>query len=131
MEIVILKTNTNFSDNKKIFNAMEKLGHYLVGFVALGELKGIAEIDGYNFYPVEYIHRLKYDLTLIDKRFDEINPFLPALVHYKVPMHKVRTYMWFLQQLITRKYENVADPVIQQTLAYWQNHELSVFNQHF
>ena len=32
---------------------------------------------------------------------------------------------------MTLKYENVADPVIQQTLVYWQTHELSVFNQHW
>ena len=28
------------------------------------------------------------------------------------------------------KYENFLDPVIQETLHYWQSHELSVFNQH-
>lgn len=131
MDIVILKTNTNFSDNKKIFNAMEKLGHNLVGFVALGEFDGIAEIDGYNFYPVEYIHRLKYDLALIDRHIGEINTFFPALVNYKVPLNKLHTYMWLLQQLMILKYSHIEDPVIQETLKYWKENELSVFNQHF
>ena len=131
MNIVIIKTNTNFNDNKKLFGAMEKLGHNFVGFVALGKLNDIAEVDGCNFYPVEYIHRLKFDLALIDKNVGDINNYIPALLHYKFPMHKVRTYLWLLQQLMARKYENFADPFIQQTLAYWQTHDLSVFNQHY
>ena len=131
MNIVIIKTTNNFDSNKRIFGALEKLGHNLLGFVALYEINGITKIDGYNFYPVDYIHRLKFDLALLDQHSGIIGAVFPSLVHNKFPMHKVRTYMWLLQQIMIRKYEESADPVIQETLKYWRNHELSVFNQHF
>ncbi|MBQ9487502.1 MAG: hypothetical protein IJU91_06870 [Selenomonadaceae bacterium] len=131
MNIIILKTNTYFGNNKQLFDAMEMLGHNFTGFVALGKLEGdIAEVDGHNFYSIEYIHRLKYDLALIDRDIDVAKNFIPLLMHLNVPLHKVRTYYWLLQQIMINKYENIADPVIQETLAYWKNHELTVFNQH-
>ena len=131
MDIVIIKLNTNFYENKNFFGAMEKLGHNFVGFVALGHVDGIPEIDGYNFYSAEYIQRLKYDLALIDCNMGDVKKYLPALAHFKVPLNKLRTSKWLLQQLISRKYEDVQDPVIQETLRYWQTYDISVFNQHF
>ena len=41
-----------------------------------------------------------------------------------------KSYLWLLKQLMTKKYEDFADPTIQETLEYWKTHELSVFNQH-
>lgn len=130
MNIVILKTSANFNDNKKIFNAIERLGHNLVGFVALGTIPDIVEVEGYNFYPIEYIQRLKYDIALIDCGIASAQNYVPLLVHFKIPLHKVGTFYWLLKQLFFKKYEDIKDPVIQETLAYWQTHELDVFNQH-
>lgn len=130
MNLVILKTNTYFGNNKKLFDAIERLGHNFVGFVALGKLDGIAEVEGYNFYSIEYIHRLKYDFILIDQAVDEARKLVPLLTHLNIPLQKVRTYYWLLQQIIIKKYEDNSDPIMQETLAYWQHHELDVFNQH-
>ena len=130
MDIIILKTSANFNDNKKIFSAIERLGHNLVGFVALGKIPDIVEVNGYNLYPIEYLQRLKYDIALIDCKLSDAKKFLPLLVHFKVPLQKVGTFYWLLKQLFFRKYEDTNDPVIQKTLQYWQNHELDVWNQH-
>ena len=130
MNIIILKTSANFNDNKKFFNAIERLNHNFVGFVALGTIPEIVEIDGYNFYPIEYLQRLKYDLALFDCNLDDAQRFAPLLAHFNVPFHKVNTFNWLLKQLFSMKYGDIKDPVIQETLAYWQNHELDIWNQH-
>ena len=124
MNLVILKTNAYFGNNKQIFDAMELLGHNFLGFVALGEMDNIAEVDGCNFYPTEYIHRLKYDLALIDQTVEVAQQFVPLLANLNIPLYKIRTYYWLLQQIMIKKYEDI------KTLAYWEDHELSVFNQH-
>lgn len=131
MNIVILKTNAYFGNNQKLFDAMEMLEHNFVGFIALGSFDGIAEVEGQNFYPIEYIHRLKYYLALIDQSVEAAQQLVPLLNNLNIPLHKVRTYYWLLQQIMIKKYENIEDPMIQETFKYWQNHELSVFNQHF
>ena len=122
MNIVILKTTTDFKTNKRNFTAMEKLGYNFVGFVALGKFGGIAEIDGYTVYPIEYIHRLKYDIVFIDCYVENVEQFLPAILQFNVPLDKLRTSQWLLQQMMILKYSHIEDPVIQETLKYWEDH---------
>lgn len=56
---------------------------------------------------------------------------VPRMVELGVGTNEqFKNYLWLLQRLMIARYEDCADPVIQETLEYWKTNPLSVFNQH-
>ena len=131
MKLLILKTQQWADEVYDIFlDAIEKLDFNLVAFVTLIETEKFDTFKGYANFPRTHIDKIDYDFLLIDCYVDLAKELFPFLQSLNVPLHKVRTVFWLLQQMMIKKYEYCGDKEIQETLKFWETHELSVFNQH-
>ena len=116
---------------KKIFELTDRLSIDVIGFTSLNPDDDFKKLCGYTIFPADAIVMLKFDKILIgDTNENTIGEFREIFLDLNVPAEKTVGIFWLLQQIMTKKYEDVRDPVIQETLAYWKNNPLSVFNQH-
>ena len=130
MKIIVLRfpyAPEHFLNNACLM--AERLGWDIEGIVSfdLNE-KGTSK---YPIYPLNEINNLSWDVAIYgceDKDFAEIRPRMIELGIGKEEQFK--NNFWLLKNLMTKKYEDFADPVIQETLEWWKTHDLSVFNQH-
>ena len=122
-----LTTNKNYSHLIKYISDLE---YNLIGFISLDNQRISEKIDGYPVYPLNYLHILKYDIAVLNTHFGAAQNIFPTFAKMNFPVEKFRAVHWILQQFMIKKYEDIQDPVIQETLNYWKNHELTVFNQH-
>ena len=132
MRLLIFHTGRISQDRyENFFKLIEELNHKLIGFTSFNEKNSFRKIGEYTAYPPDSITMLKYDKILISEySLLQINQLKKKFIDMGVPEQKIAGIYWLLKQVMIEKYEDIADPVIQETLAYWQNHELSIFNQH-
>ena len=132
MRLLIFHTGRISQDRyEKFFKLIEKLNHHLIGFTSFNEKNSFRKIGDYTAYPQDSITKLRYDKILISEySWVQLNTLKKTFIDMGVPAEKICSIYWLLKQVMIKKYEDIADPVIQETLTYWQNHELSVFNQH-
>ena len=131
MKLLIFSTGKDIAEYQKFFTLIEKLNYELIGFTTLNPDDAFKTIEGYTIYPADAIVMLKFDKVLIDNlNFAQIAAFKQIFANLGVPPEKTSSIYWLVQQAMTMKYEDFPDPAIQETLAFWKNHELSVFNQH-
>lgn len=130
MNLLILDYTENEKNYDGIFKVAKNLCHNIIGFVSLDNKRIFETVEGYTIFPLNSMHFLKYDLVLVNFEYLISRETLSKLAKLNIPTHNVRTVYWLLQQLMIKKYEDIQDPVIQETLHYWKNHELTVFNQH-
>ena len=110
---------------------VERLGWDVAGVVSFDLNEKETSYKNFPIYPLNEINNLSWDVAIYaceGKDFAEIRPRMIELGIGKEEQFK--NNFWLLKNLMTKKYEDFADPVIQETLEWWKTHELSVFNQH-
>ncbi|MBQ7705331.1 MAG: hypothetical protein IJT73_07910 [Selenomonadaceae bacterium] len=130
MNLLIFGDPSSNKDYTPIFNAIEKLEYHLIGFLSDDAEKSFQSVNGYMFYPMAFVYILDYDFLLIDCPSENLPSIIEQAPNLEVPKEKIKSIYWLLQQLMIKKYEDLKEPVIQETLKYWKKNELTVFNQH-
>ncbi len=109
----------------------EQLAWDVEGIVSVSLKEEMTSIKGYPVYQLNKVTDLSWDIAVLACYKDVFNDVVPRMVELKIgTANQFKNYLWLLKQLMIKKYEDFADPVIQETLEYWKTHELSVFNQH-
>lgn len=90
-----------------------------------GEWLGKKVYAPYELSCVEGIDKV---IIMSDLYYDEIKDGL--VYWHKIPESKIENIYYLLKILMTEKYQNSVDVDIQNTLKYWENNDISVFNQH-
>ena len=132
MKIIILK----FPYAKEFFCGIacymaERLEYEIEGVVSFDLAEKENSYEGWPIYPLNEIGKLSWDVAIYgceEKDFNEIRPRMIELGIGKSEQFK--NMFWLLKNFMTKKYEDFADPDIQETIEYWKTHEISVFNQH-
>ena len=110
---------------------VERLGWDIAGVVSFDLNEKETSYKNFPIYPLTEINNFSWDVAIYgceDKDFEEI---LPRMIELGIGKEEqFKNNFWLLKNFMTKKYEDFADPVIQETLEYWKTHELSVFNQH-
>ena len=133
MRLVILKI-PHLPDAlcEKLCAAAERLEYEIAGVVSLEKNPSTAKIGGHSVLPLIKIFDMERDAVII--ACDDGNFFdavVPQLVKLGIGSREhFKNYFWLLKQIMIAKYEDCADPVIQDTLIYWQTHDIGIFNQH-
>ncbi len=132
MRIVILKLPylaPEFCEG--ICNAAEQLEYDIAGIVSLEKNISTTSVKSYPVRPLNEIYNLSWDIAVAacyEETFDDI---VPHMVDLKIgTAEQFKNFLWLFKQLMMVKYEDCADPIIQETLNYWQTHKLSFYNQH-
>lgn len=117
---------------ERICAAAERFNCEIVGVISLEKKPSTTSVKGYPVLPLIKIFDLKWDAAIL---VCEDENFFSATVRRLIKLgigtrEKFKSPLWLLKQIMTAKYENCADPVIQETLEYWRTHDISVFNQH-
>lgn len=132
MKIIILKflNAPEFFLNVSCF-MVGKLGCDVAGIVTFDLNDKETSHEGYPIYPLTDIKNLSWDVAICACPENYFVNILPRMVETGMGRREqFKSYLWPLQQFMTKKYEDFADPAIQETLEWWKTHELSVFNQH-
>lgn len=133
MKIIVMKfpqTEPGFCE--KICSAAEQLAFDVEAIVSVSSKETLTSIKGYPVRSLKDVFDLSWDAAVLACDEDFFNGVVPRMVDLKIgTADQFKNSLWLLKQLITKKYEDFADPTIQETLEYWKTHELSVFNQHF
>ena len=100
MKLLILDSTAAAKNYEHIFKAVDTLEYNLIGFISLDNQRIFETVEGYTIYPLNYIHILNYDFALLNCYFDTAQNFAPELSKLNIPLHKVRTVYWLLQQIM-------------------------------
>ena len=112
---------------EKLCKLAEKL-EYDIEIFPLDEREG-ENIKNYPVRSLAEMQNFSWDAVILVFISDMAKDFF--LDVNKSPFTKpFRNSRWLLKQFMIKKYEDVNDPAIQETLEYWKTHELTVFNQH-
>ena len=116
---------------EKLCGIAEKLEYDIAGIVSLDLEEKLTSIKNYPVYPLNEILNLSWDVAVFACDENISKDIVPRMIDLQIgTKDQFKTHFWLLQQLMIKKYEDVADPAIQETLEYWKTHELSVFNQY-
>lgn len=132
MKVVVIKFA--YSDTKlceRICRAAERLAYEIQGVVSFDTEEKMTSICDYPVFPLKEIGKLSWDAAILACTADIYDEFVPQMVDLKIgTAEQFKDWSWLLKQTMIAKYEDCADPVIQETLEYWKTHGISVFNQH-
>ena len=132
MKIIVLHSEAMAgAEYERIYRLVEELGFEIVGAVRADGQENFSNFNDYVVYPLKYIFILKWDLILIPALSDNIVGVAEHFSNIGISAEKLVDYCWLLKQKMIRKYEDINDPVIQETLKYWETNPLTIFNQHF
>ena len=132
MRLVIMKLPyVNPDLCEKICRLAEKLEYDIAGIVSLDLEEKLTSIKGYPVYPLNDISSLSWNAAVFACDENVYDDIVPRMIDLRIGTEdQFKTRFWLLQQFMIKKYEDVADPVIQETIEFWKTHELSVYNQH-
>ena len=134
MRVIFAVTNSMpLEVYEKICSLAEELGYEILGFIDFRNTgENFSTFAGYPLYPYYYINGLKWDIMFVGwHEAADFSRFMSVL-DINLEGRSVFGILWLLKQKMTRKYEDVQDPDIQETLRYWKNgNPISVFNQYF
>ena len=132
MRIVLLKhPGEMLTFCEKICVMAEKLEYDIAAILSLDKHEQLTSLRGCPVCPLREIIDLSWDVAVCAFRKKFSDKTIPGLRKLKIGQpEQFKDCFWLLQQFMIKKYEDSADPIIQATIAYWQTHELSVFNQH-
>lgn len=132
MKIIILKLPYSAAEIcETICNMAERLEYEIAGIVSFDKRETLKSIKDYPIRSPLQIYDLSWDIAICTYDAEDFKNLLPRMIELGIgTREQFKDRKWLLLQLMIRKYEDFADPVIQETLAYWKTHELSVFNQH-
>ena len=131
MRIAVIKFPYDTSELcEKVCNMADRLA-YDVGVFSLDLNEQQTSVNGHAIHPFNDIKKFSWDAAVLACLNDTFIDVVPRMVELGVGTNEqFKTYLWLLQQLMIARYEDCADPVIQETLEYWKTHDISVFNQH-
>lgn len=108
-----------------------RLGCEVSGVVTFDLNEKETSCEGYPIYPLNEIKNLSWDVAIYCCEDDDFAEILPRMIELGIgTREQFKNDFWLLQQFMIKKYEDCADPAIQETLEWWKTHELSVYNQH-
>lgn len=108
-----------------------RLGCEVSGVVTFDLNEKETSCEGYPLYPLNEIKNLSWDVAIYCCEDDDFAEILPRMIELGIgTREQFKNVFWLLQQFMIKKYEDCADPAIQETLEWWKTHELSVFNQY-
>jgi len=115
----------------KFCELAEKIEYDIAGIVSMDLEEKSTSIKKYPVYPLNEILNLSWEAAVFvcdDNIFKDISKSMVDLgIGTK---EQFKNCYWLLQQYMIKKYEDFADPSIQEILKYWQTHDLSIFNQY-
>ena len=116
---------------EKVCNMADRFACDVAGIFSLDLNEPMTSINGHSVYPFDYIKKFSWDVAVLACVNDTFVDIVPRMVELGVGTNEqFKNYQWLLQQLMIAKYEDCADPAIQETLEYWKTHDISVFNQY-
>lgn len=132
MRIVVFKfPNVSPTYLQAICQIAHRLEYDIEGFVSMDPNDTATSFDDYPIYPLTEINKLSWDAAVLACSKTIFKEIVPRMVALKIGTeNQFKSIFWPLQQLMIQKYEDFADPVIQETLEYWKTNDVSVFNQH-
>ncbi len=116
---------------RQVLRGIENILKYveIVGFIDNDDAKYGAEFYGGTIYHPGQIQKLNYDkICILLTRFQQVYDQL--VYGYQVPPEKIIGREELLKYLMTEKHRYTTDSDIQDTLKYWEDNQLSYFNQH-
>ena len=114
-----------------IFHMARQLEYDIAGVVTFDLAEKETSYKGCPIYPLNDINNLNWDIAIYACDENDFNDIRPRMIELGIGKNEQFKNMFrLLQQLMMIKYEDCADPVIQETLAWWKTHGISVFNQH-
>ena len=132
MRIVVLKfpyVSPRFCE--MICSMSERLEYEIAGVVSFDLNEKFTSYQNYPIYPLNDIGRLSWDVAIYGCEDEDFKDLLPRIVELGIgKREQFKNLFWLLKQFMIKKYEDFDEPTIQETLRYWQTHELTVFNQH-
>lgn len=132
MRIIIMKlpyVDIDFCE--RFCGLAERLSHEIVGIVSLDVEEKMSSIKGYPVYPLKKIFNLQWEAATFASNYDVCDGLATRMIKLGMgTREQFKNYLWLLRQCMIKKYEDFDDPAIQETLAYWKTHDISVFNQH-
>ena len=132
MKVVLMKFPYDEAILHKAYEMSEMLAYDIVGVISCDLNETSKFYNGYPVFPLMEIFNLSFDAAIAACDDETFNTNVPKFVKLGMgTKEQFKDLFWLLQQFMIKKYEHIADPVIQRTLKYWETHELSVFNQHF
>lgn len=95
-----------------------------------GSVKNFVKGRKLIVYSPKVLQDLEFDKLIImsDIRYEEIKDFLVYWHH--VDKNKIEDKLYLLKLLLLEKYKGTKDFEIQEILKYWEQNEISVFNQY-
>lgn len=132
MRIVLLKfPGEDVAFCEKICDLAEKLAYDVEAVVSLDKREPLTSFRGYPVRPLRDIIDLSWDVAICVCSTEIFDTVIPNLLRLKIGrQEQFKNCYWLLQQFMIKKYEDCADPSIQETIAYWRTHELTIFNHH-
>ena len=116
---------------ERICSMAERLAYNIVGIFSPDLNEQLTTFRDHPVRSFDDINKFSWDAAVLACDIENFNGIVPYMVELNIgTREQFKNYLWLLQQFMTLKYEDCADPVIQETLEYWKTHELSVFNQH-
>lgn len=102
----------------------------ILGFIDNDVEKWGKHFYGKQIYPPRKLQEEIFDelIVLSDAHFETIKGDL--IYWYKIDASKIKGRKDLLKLLMTEKYKSTEDPEIKKILEYWENNEISVFNQY-
>ena len=131
MRIAVIKFPYDTSELcEKVCNMADRLA-YDVGVFSLDLNEQQTSVNGHAIHPFNDIKKFSWDAAVLACTGEPFGDIVPRMVELGVGTNEqFKNYLWLLQRLMIARYEDCADPVIQETLEYWKTNPLSVFNQH-
>ena len=132
MRIIIIKfPYVDLSYCIKFCELAEKLEYDIAGIISVDLEEKYTSIKNYPVYPLNEISNLSWEAAAFACNEDVFSDISQGMIDLGIgTREQFKSCYWLLQQFMIKKYEDFADPAIQETLKYWKTHDLSVFNQH-
>lgn len=116
---------------EKICGMAEQLAYDVEGVVSVSAKEKLNSIKGYRVYSLKEVFDLSWDAAVLACNEENFDDFVSRMVDLKIgTAEQFKNCFWLLKQLMIKKYEDCADPAIQETIEYWKTDDLSIFNQH-
>lgn len=132
MRIAVIKFP--YDTNKlceRVCNMADRLAYDIVGVFSLDLNEQQTSVNGHTIHPFNDINKFSWNAAVLACMGAVYDDIVQRMVELSIgTREQFKTYLWLLQRLMIARYEDCADPVIQETLEYWQTHQISVFNQH-